>query len=291
MSFLSNAAQNSGNIEKAIIEIIDLRDRKMTKKNAVKVLGNAGWVGGFSGNAGSSFASKGALNENIKQALGGFGANEQVMDEAMESLSGKRVRYTVQFNPSSLRLSGRGGGLIREIDYGTDGKSASMITGETNIVMSVSLLFDSYSPSEFSATKISVTSVAKSAGRSVLSALGKKKTSVQKDVEAFIAALRNRFTRVITFPWGDINYSGTLRGVSAVYTMFNIQGEPVRANVELSIVCADEVTSPSTLSVWQERYRKSFEDVSMNLAGGQGTVEGLKNQGLNSVTGMLGGLL
>jgi len=86
----------------------------------------------------------------------------------------------------------------------------------------------------------------------------KKKKTVQRQVEGFIGALRNENTRLISFNWGDICYSGVLRRVGAEYTMFNVTGEPVRAKVGLTIMCADVKEWPNSVAVWQERYKSSY---------------------------------
>jgi len=91
-----------------------------------------------------------------------------------------------------------------------------------------------------------------------LSIGGKKKVSIQKDVEAFIAALRNRYTRKIIFHWGDFEYKGILRNVTATYVMFNVMGEPVRAHVDLGMICVDKDLSKKSLKVWQDKYREVF---------------------------------
>jgi len=77
-------------------------------------------------------------------------------------------------------------------------------------------------------------------------------------VEGFIGALRNENTRLITFNWGKLCYSGVLRRVGAEYTMFNVTGEPVRAKVGLTIMCADVKEWPNSVAVWQERYKNSY---------------------------------
>ena len=79
-------------------------------------------------------------------------------------------------------------------------------------------------------------------------------------MEGFIGAIRNEYTRIITFHWGEMNYSGVLRSVRAVYTMFNITGDPVRATVDLSITCADSEIMPRSLYMWKDLYIKAYSD-------------------------------
>ncbi len=286
-------AENTGNIEKAIIEVIDLRERDVTVKQAVRVansrggMGDSTSVGGMAGSVSTStFANKGLVNDVLSDE---FAGKENIQDENLKALSGgKRKLFTVQFNPSSLSLTGHSGGLVRRSDYGHGGKKKpegqqnqqdpkngihgdgenelGYVPANTDIVMSVSLLFDRQDPSDaFLSDKLNfsptgaITNVAK-LGRSIAgSKKGEKRYTVQYQVEGFIAALRNRNTRIVTFHWGDFNYTGVLRSISATYTMFNPVGAPIRATVDMSILCADKEVYPNSLAVWQERYKKAFK--------------------------------
>jgi len=241
---------NLGIVEKAVIEIIDKReDDSKQPLPAVNIQGQ----GGNNGNAGK----KGEQNKR---------------------------RYTVQFNPTSLQLTGYAGGLIQKLDYTAgkkpkknDGqappeqpgknenkdhpKSAAYTVGNTTISLNVSLLFDSCDPMDaFMSDKINLSPTGVTTGiiKAGMSMGGKKKVSVQKDVEAFIAALRNRYTRKIIFYWGDFEYKGILRNVTATYVMFNVMGEPVRAHVDLGMICVDKDLSKKSLKVWQDKYREIF---------------------------------
>lgn len=262
-------ANNTGNIEKAIIEIIDIRGRSPAMLgDSVDVKGSkAGSVSvrpTGSKQSQQTMMNAGLMSDVIKDTAGV--SAETVSDEQVDSISGARKRqYMVQFNPTTLQLSGHSGGLIQELDYSAHGmnRSASYTVGNTTISLSVNLLFDCCDPQDaFMSDKLNLspTSVGTGVAKAVMTGMGKKKTTVQKDVEGFISALRNRFTRLITFHWGEFNYSGVLRNVGATYTMFNVVGEPIRATVDMSIMCADREMYPNSLAVWQERYKKAFQD-------------------------------
>lgn len=267
---IDNITDNIGITEKAVIEIIDLGRRGITEKMSTRVIGGAGTgAGGANLNAGNSLMNKGILQSELEQNL----AIDQVTERTVEETANRGRRYfTVQFNPTSLQLSGHAGGLVQKMNYGGEDKdhdghedphrSASYTKGITSIIMSVSLLFDCCDPqAAFLDDKLTLnpTSVGTGIAKAVMSGKGKKKNSIQKEVEGFIAALRNKDTRLITFHWGEFNYSGILRSVGANYSMFNPDGEPVRASVDLSITCADDELWKNSLAVWQQRYIKAFK--------------------------------
>ena len=291
-------AQNTGNIEKAIIEILDLRDRSLIEKKSISIVGRqdaAGGAGAFAGKAGSSFSNLGVLHDAVK-ALAGFSDEETIDDEKLKSIASNNwKRYQVKFNPTTLQLSGHSGGSIQKSDYDNNGKGGNTLgRGDTTVTMSVQLLFDACDPQDaFMADKsnTSVTSMATGIGKAVLTGFNKKKISVQSDVEGFIGAIRNPNTRIITFHWGKISYSGVLRSVRTVYTMFNITGDPIRATMDLSITCVDSELSDASLSVWQERYKASFRKGSESFAYSNGTANSLIGKGKDIAGRGIGGML
>ncbi|MCR4786242.1 MAG: hypothetical protein K5847_06250 [Lachnospiraceae bacterium] len=267
---LDSLKGNTGLIEKAIIEVIDLGQRKVEKKGSLKV------VGGTKGSAANKSVGDALVNQDMLAAQMIEETGKNAVSDAYVKVLAKKIAnssrryFTVQFNPSSLQLSGHAGGLVQRLSYDKEDRdhdhqrdaSASYTRGTTTIIMSVSLLFDSCDPQDaFLDDKLTLnaTSVGKGVAKGVMSAMGQKKTSIQTEVEGFIAALRNSRTRLMTFNWGNFCYTGVLRSVGANYTMFNPNGEPVRATVDLSMVCADDEQWPNSLSVWQQRYINAFK--------------------------------
>ena len=194
----------------------------------------------------------------------GVGLDDTLADVYFQKLASKKVSYTVKFNPSSLRFSGHNGGRYSTMDYMSQDDNELHYAGvDANISMSVELLFDSMDVKDaFMSDKLdfSPTGFLTGAVDAGLTATGKnKRKTIQREVEGFIAALRNDNTRLITFNWGKMCYSGVLRRVSTEYTMFNVTGEPVRAMVGLSIMCADAKQWRNSLAVWQERDKAAFD--------------------------------
>ena len=91
-----------------------------------------------------------------------------------------------------------------------------------------------------------------------MAAAGKKNNSVQYEVEALNAAVRDPRRRLCIFTWGDMEYQGMLNSVSGEYVMFNINGEPCRANVRMTMTLMDGQTFASAASLWAEHYNKGL---------------------------------
>lgn len=60
-------------------------------------------------------------------------------------------------------------------------------------------------------------------------------SSVQPEVEGFLAILKNPYIRQAAFHWGRLYYVGKLKNLDANYTMFNPLGIPVRATLDLTM--------------------------------------------------------
>ena len=257
LATVGNAAvENTGNIEKAIIEILDLRDREAVLRDAVRI-SEGGGLANVAGNL-----NIGLVGDYLNKMQNAMDVNNDVADAYFQKLASKKKIFTVQFNPSTLRLSGHSGGPASTTNFSTENaKEVKRKPVDASISMSVELLFDSMDPKDaFMNDKIDVSPTGFLTGMADMGlTMGqKKKKTVQRQVEGFIGALRNENTRLISFNWGDICYSGVLRRVGAEYTMFNVTGEPVRAKVGLTIMCADVKEWPNSVAVWQERYKNSY---------------------------------
>lgn len=264
--------------EKAIIEILDLREiEDVKKKNPPNANGSP------STSLGMSDLSQMA---SLAESLGEFSAKSDFLENTIVgsglqsisgvTLKGAKKQFQVQFNPSDLQIEGHGGGRMATTAFNNvdkDGKTVPTAIDfkpvPIHINLSVKLLFDNMNANEcFLSAKTNMTAseLTKSVIKTGLSAAGKnKKLSVQQEVEGLIAALRSPYTRCITFNWGDMSYTGVLNRVSAQYTMFNSSGIPVRAVVQLSLVCADENLSSNSLGAWQDEYEKAFGGGSQSL--------------------------
>ncbi len=266
-----------GITEKAIIEVIDLRDRKPQEEGPVPARGVDPADRGQLDDGKITMANAGWMEENMK-------ATGKPPSIAGDFRGSKAKYFRVQFNPNTLRLTGHSGGLVKSSTFkkkqqgqpGTgdqqqqgsggeedDNGGLEYKEGKTYIELSVSLFFDKVDPQDaFLEDKLALaspTNIGKGIAKGVMTAKGKKNNTVQPEVEGFIGALRNKHTRLITFHWGDFNYTGILRNVTATYTMFNITGRPIRAVVDLTLTCADSEIAQKSVATWNHIYYNAFD--------------------------------
>lgn len=272
-----------GNIEKARIEVFSDGGQAAgwgtTPKPIVPAQGAAagvpggallGSVGGTAANAVGDAASNAVADaaaaalDNAASAVPGVSA----VNGAANAVSPTSRVFTVQFNPSTLRLSGHGGGLFQKTDYGTSKPKKTggerelyFEAAKARIEMQVTLIFDKVNPKDaFMADKFaaSPTGIGTGIAQAALKANGKLNYSVQTEIEAFTAMLRMSSTRYIAFHWGALCYKGLLNSVNTQYKMFSVSGQPIRGEVTLSLVLVDEEVNENSMGAWKAQYVKAF---------------------------------
>lgn len=171
----------------------------------------------------------------------------------------------VQFNPSELTLNASA--VPQSQQDGTTGRSRTMAVEDAKLALTVLLYFDdmqtydAFMWDKFTAglTAQGVANLAKMG----MEAAGKLRTySIQGQVEALVAALRNPYTRSISFRWADFTFIGQLNTVRANYTMFSTSGRPIRAQVLLRI---QHEMDPQMLNGWYSSFEKAFGGDTSNL--------------------------
>ena len=225
--------------------------------------------------AGLSKISKAAANvSSVTHALDQVGADTKSLTDAIGStISGKK--FTVQFNPSSLQIIARGGGRAPVSNYGTIGTNqAGKIEYralDPYITVSFTLMFDATNNADAFMEErftIGATSLAKNVATAVVG----NEYTVRPQVEGFLAALRDEDHRTMIFQWGTLRYTGVLNAVSGRYTMFNTAGNPIRAEVQVSMLMGsapkDSMDGASYLDYWKKRYEDILEANAKKDAGG-----------------------
>lgn len=177
--------------------------------------------------------------------------------------------FKVQFNPSELLIDARTY-AVHKSDARADKKrkvrrSVSDSVLKPTVELTVKLIFDqvniydSFMFDKFSGG-ISAQGV-KNVASAIAGIFGKVWT-VQKEVEGFIAALRNPYTRNVTFAWSTFSFTGKLKNIAAQYTMFSVSGRPVRAKVTMRI---SQEMNQKTLADWYADFEKAFSGDTSNL--------------------------
>lgn len=244
-----------GQTERAKITIYDIRPKSIDgtlTKSTIQAKAAGDLMSGMLGSSGS-IANSMAQNLNravVDKAVGelknvanaaGLNVDLYKADDIFEKVKTTKKTYSVQFNPSTIRIHAQGGGLVPKTDYQEGNSRVTFDNMETRIEVNIPLIFDKVSNKDaFMAEKFTLNplEVAKGVATAVkLKTQGSDAFSVQAEVEAFIAAVRDVNLSYISFAWGDLFYAGLLNRVSSEYKMFDLQGRPVRAVVNLSLVC------------------------------------------------------
>lgn len=236
-----------GNVAKAVLIFPDIKADKIEIDETTK---KAKTVGIFD----KAFAKAGDLD--FRNAL------------ASSNITAKK--FEVQFNPSSLKIDAYGGGRQKVSSY-VDGQltvnyrdvnpyinvSFTMVFDETNNA-------DAFAVDKFS---LSASNLAKNTATLVNSVMGNEYT-VRPLVEGFLAAIRNESHRMVIFQWGNMRYTGMINNINAQYKMFNIVGNPIRAEVYVNILVTN-TTSVEHVNYWRNRYAEIIEKLSHNSFHGE----------------------
>ena len=232
MSLASTLADSAlGSVQKALL-IIHKLDASQIDSSQVAVSAANALQGAAAGMAATSAAMQGA------------GMNTSVMK--------------VQYNPTSLSIQANAEAipftyLQQNIDSGVPNQSPR----PPMVVLSVDLIFDAMNPKDaFMAEKFSL-----STGGIVSSVAGAAQAAkggytVQPQTDGLIAALMRPSTRVVTFRWADMAFTGQLIEVQAEYTMFSVSGKPVRSKVRMNI--AQQVESDADIQYWDKVLDTTF---------------------------------
>ena len=132
---------------------------------------------------------------------------------------------------------------------------------KVRLMMNVTLIFDQvYIRDAFMADKFATSPVGAAIGVASLAkeAATGEEYSVQPIIEGFIGMLRQERTRFITFCWGSMQYEGVVNSLNTRYTMFSLTGQPIRGEVELSMILVDEEVGPTNMGVWKKHYEEAF---------------------------------
>lgn len=174
-----------------------------------------------------------------------------------KGLTGSRVMQ-VQYNPSSLTIQANAQAipftyLMQNIDEGVPNQNFR----PPMVVLSVELVFDAMTPAD--AFTMDKTRLAETVVIGAVSA-AKGGYTVQPQTDGLVAAILRPETRLVTFRWADMAFTGHLMEVQADYTMFSGSGRPIRSKVRMNI--AQQVESDADIQYWNNALEKRFESGS-----------------------------
>lgn len=178
------------------------------------------------------------------------------------------TRINVQYNPSTLHFSSRGGNSISRSAVAANGSNAfqkDCIPYE--VILNMDLVFDDTDNqdafSTLDAGSYSATGLTKLAAKSIYNYATTKSVtkghSVQDISELFVAAIAETYTRMLCVIWNKSVFWGELCGVNVEYTMFNSAGNPIRSKVHLEIRQDTKVTPGVSAQTWSNAYNNLFK--------------------------------
>lgn len=242
---------NDGLLKKAVLEIVNQQPDEITVTEA-------------QAKSSPGISTKG-LNQKASSALSP-GGTKGAADTGKEV-----IRFAVQFNPAELSVSAEGEEEAE--DYVSDAAGSGSTINRRQLSsrarVSFRLIFDDTDNEDAFMSESAVLhpeTMNRNAGsyrnspdqilRARESRKKKKEHTVRRQVEGLFAALRSEYTRRISFIWGNLCYSGYLNTIQAEYTMFNPDGNPIRAEVRIGILCMDENLQQGNMGQWQKHYEE-----------------------------------
>lgn len=187
-----------------------------------------------------------------------------VINDFRTDKNGNLRLFPVQFNPAQIQLyvSCQSGSKSSAVKPNSSNSPKVVVDTPTypSVEMTVTLLFDAVFPADsFMWEKYSTgltSAVSAQNIKTIASAAQKKVYSVQPQIEALIAALRDPYTRIITFCWADFSFKGQVNQIMSKYTMFSVSGRPVRGEVTLRLrQSSDDIES---IGKWSQAFEDAF---------------------------------
>ena len=251
--------------QKAIIEIADFTDTKIQLNQQIPPNAGNAALSALASSANFDLKSFSQYTDILKIPTSGQGG--------FETYRGfKKYRFECQFNPEEVQVTGYGGEELPIQSYRTQTEhgGSHMASANTRIDLSFKLVFDKTNIQDaFYIDKFTLgqTNIAKGAATGAKQAYNAIKNgkansySVQPEVEALTAIVRDNNKRLARFVWGDMVYEGVINTVSAEYVMFNVNCEPIRAFVNMGMVLYDEQVAGAHADTWAKEYMRDIYSI------------------------------
>lgn len=176
------------------------------------------------------YTSKAILYVNYDKKAGEAKINQNPLSSLNDAFKGK---FIVQYNPASISIQ-TFAGTFQNPNMGGEGMNqVSQMTLPANTEFMVTLVFDAMSTDNaFQYSRFTNLSVQRVAADLTTMA---KNFSVKNEVEALVSLILNDHTRIVEFDWANMSFMGEVTNINSQFTMFNPEGDPVRATVTLTI--------------------------------------------------------
>lgn len=250
-----------GAVEKAVLYIYLEDLRTNTRRNMHQELNNIlklekDLMKKSKSTTGALDAVKG-IGNSIKDSFVPGGKSKQKIGEAYED---NYIKFTVQYNPATIRLSSVNGRLQeRGNNNGNGVEKLSIMDFSGKSKMSFDLIFDDCDNMNAFMLNDVVNANITSGINKGLSLLqnGGNTHSVRKRMDAIMSLLSSYATQQVVFAWSRMVFRGTITDVSNRFTMFNPQGNPIRGEMHLEITQDKGIRN---LRYDDAYWKKAFDD-------------------------------
>lgn len=181
----------------------------------------------------------------------------------------------VQYNPSSIKLSTYSGKMVGgRPDMGAAGAALTReITVQTSTKLDMTLIFedinldDAFIVTQDNPFNYATPSGAKSLGASMIKKISSDRDdslnregpySVRPIVDGLISLMAVKPLRDVFFFYGGTCFHGYLIGVNPTYKMFNKNGDPIYAEVHITI--EQDTSREEDNDIWYNAYKNKFGD-------------------------------
>lgn len=165
--------------------------------------------------------------------------------------------FQVQYNPSSITIESSADPI--PILYLQSEKQSSIPIqngSPPSVVMMVDLIFDDVNNKD-AFNDLAMPTISLGGAIQTISNIFKTQT-VQPQTNGLLAALARSESRMVTFAWAEMVFTGVLTRCEAKYTMFSPKGRPIRSTV--SICINQMVASKADVKYWDKAVAKAFND-------------------------------
>lgn len=213
----------------------------------------------------SSEKVAGRAGQSVNQAAIVADATMNKMSEvemAAAMLTKGFIPTQVQYNPATLTFRSSGGHLRQYQSMGNENMNSVTSTDKkASTTLSVQFIYESIDNADAfgsSSLGINVEDAADTIKSGVKKLIGAG-NSVKKPVEGLISLMMEKESRQVIFVWNNMFFHGELGSVNANFTMFNKQGNPIKATVDIEIEQTNgNVLYASDRQYWNEAFNTVF---------------------------------
>ncbi len=223
--------------------------------------------------------------DDLKGAVkSGTNSSENIAEIYNSTQGGSFIKFKVQYNPATIRLSSVNGKIqSRKGEEGIDKVSVYNFSGKSKL--SFDLIFDD-------CDNLNAFGLNDVANINITSGLNKaydaykhggNTYSVRKRMDAIMSLLSSAATQQVVFFWAKMCFRGTITDVGNKFTMFNPQGNPIRGEMHLELT-QDKASKHLNYDdkYWENAFNTCFKpkDGLAGAAGGSSTANAFLNNNI-----------